>query len=252
MLSSLPPFERYMNDLLAQKQADGSYRSLRTVHQMADFCSNDYIGLARNAQLRVCIGDEYNKLEYNGATGSRLLSGNTAYTEMVEQEIADFHGAEAALLYGSGYAANMGLIAAIARSTDLLLYDEWVHASMHDGMRLSRATAIPFRHNDMAHLEDLLRGHTTARFVFILTESVFSMDGDLAPIGDMQRLAEVYNAHLIVDEAHATGVYGRAGRGLVDAWGGGSVFARVHTFGQGTRGTWCGSCGVGSFAAVFN
>jgi 8-amino-7-oxononanoate synthase len=169
---------------------------------------------------------------WGGSTGSRLISGNSKQAEATEAFLADFHQAEAALIFNSGYDANVGLFSALGNRHALILYDELVHASIHDGLRLSLAKKIKFRHNDVAHLQQLLTRHQ-AETVYIAVESVYSMDGDQAPLKALAELAELCGAGLVVDEAHATGVYGEKGEGLVVADGlAHRVYARVHTFGK--------------------
>ena len=171
-----------------------------------------------------------------GATGSRLLSGHTALASEVEQELASFYRAETALIFNSGYDANLGLLACLAQAGDTLLTDERIHASMIDGARLSYATRRRFRHNDLADLNDQLRWATDSQpsgQVFVAVESVYSMDGCVAPLCELADLCDQYGAALIVDEAHATGIYGLHGEGLTVLLGlQDRVFARVHTFGK--------------------
>lgn len=190
-----------------------------------DFSSNDYLGLARvgSKGMDPHLG--------HGSTGSRLLSGNFPEAEILEQQLAQFHRAEAALLFNSGYDANLGLLSCIAKEGDMIFYDILSHASLRDGIRLSKAEAFPFLHNN---LEDLQRRMEAASgTVYVVTESLFSMDGDLAPLEEMAALCEARGAYLIVDEAHATGIIGNRGEGLVQSLGlQDRVFARVHTFGK--------------------
>lgn len=217
-----------------QSRADrGLLRSLRTGDGLVDFCSNDYLGFARDGafqytlkQLAIDYADEY-----TGATGSRLLAGNTHIAKEVEAEIAAIHKAEAGLIFNSGYDANLGLFGCIADQGDTILYDELVHASIHDGLKLSKANNIAFKHNDLEDLEDKLKQvHGQA---FVAVESVYSMDGDLALLSEISFLCETYNAALIVDEAHATGFVGTTGLGLVNHLGmEDKCFARLHTFGK--------------------
>ena len=166
-----------------------------------------------------------------GATGSRLVSGTTRAHEDLESFLAEFHGAPSALLFGSGYEANVGLLSGLGARHDTIIYDELVHASMRDGIRLSAARSYSFRHND---LDDLRSKIAQARGdVFVAVESLYSMDGDTAPLGDLCSLCEEVGAFLIVDEAHSTGVYGKRGEGLVQSQGLHTrVYARVHTFGK--------------------
>ncbi len=199
-----------------------------------DFSSNDYLGLARSSTLSSLITAEISSLNKpaHGSGGSRLLSGNTIYAETLESSIATFHGAQAGLIYNSGYDANIGLMSCIATRHDIILYDELVHASIIDGMGLSLAKSYKFKHNDIADLEQKLKP-SEGKNIFIVVESVYSMDGDAAPLKNISALAQQYHANLIVDEAHATGVIGEHGKGLVNAEQLEQYcFARIHTFGK--------------------
>ena len=221
-----------MRDKLAARAEQQSLRRLRAPAPGPDFCSNDYLGLARSPRLKQAVRQaEAAWNGANGSTGSRLISGNTPATEALEARIADYHRGSAALLFSSGYAANTGLLACLAGAGDTLITDELIHASMIDGARLSRARRLVFRHNDLDDLEAKLRD--AAGNVVIAVESLYSMDGDIAPLVAMQDLADRYGAALVVDEAHSNGVYGPQGRGSVVAAGlEERVFARVCTFGK--------------------
>lgn len=217
-------FQQKMQAALDDRQVQGLLRQLPApIGERIDFCSNDYLGYART--LRVASPTS------GGATGSRLISGNTALAEALEQQIAAFHGGEAALLFPSGYAANIGLLPAVAGRGDTIIYDKLLHASLRDGIRLSRAKAMGFAHNDLADLVKKLR--SAEGQVFVVVESVYSMDGDQAPLAEMVAICQQHDALLIVDEAHGTGVIGKKGEGLVGALGlEDQVWARVHTFGK--------------------
>lgn len=222
-----------VQNLLEKRRSAGLFRSLKKPTDLIDFCSNDYLGLARSATLRQRIEQAVagQATLLNGSTGSRLLAGNSVLAEELEVGIARFHEAEAALVFNSGYDANVGLLASLPQRGDTLLTDELIHASMIDGARLSLANRFKFRHNDLADLENRLKNATGT--VYVAIESVYSMDGDLAPLPDIVALCERYEAALIVDEAHATGVFGPNGGGLVQHFGlAQRVFARVHTFGK--------------------
>ncbi len=218
-----------------------AYRELRLPQPGAvDFCSNDYLGIVKNGLLSMVNGELSidnkqltinNKQPLSGATGSRLLAGNYKLIEEAEQQIAAFHGAEAALIFNSGYDANIGLLASVPQKGDTIIYDSLSHASIRDGIRLSFAQAYSFLHNNLNELEKKLQQATGN--IFVVTESVFSMDGDTCPLKELISLCEKYSAHLIVDEAHATGVMGGRGEGLVQHLKcEESVFARVHTYGK--------------------
>ncbi|MEZ5045104.1 MAG: 8-amino-7-oxononanoate synthase [Saprospiraceae bacterium] len=220
--------EEFLQARLADRKAQNSFRYLQYTEGLIDFCSNDYLGLAR-----MNLGDEAFKPQRHpwGATGSRLISGHSLLAERLETYLATFHKAEAALLFNSGYQANLGLIASVTTRHDTLLYDQLVHASLRDGIQLAAGAAINFRHNDIQHLEEKLQRAKGRKIVLI--ESIYSMDGDEAPLEQIVSLCEQYGAALIVDEAHATGVFGERGEGLVVARGlEQRVWARVHTFGK--------------------
>ena len=163
----------------------------------------------------------------NGSTGSRLLSGNSNYTEETEQYIATQHNCEAGLIFNSGYDANLGLFSSLPQRGDTIILDELIHASIIDGARLSFANRYTFKHNDLVSLEDKLKQAKGNCYVAI--ESVYSMDGDTPPIADIAAIVEKYSANLIVDEAHAVGLYGF---GLVDKHLQSKVFAKIVTFGK--------------------
>lgn len=221
-----------LDQRLQQRRSVESLRSL-TLGSGIDFTSNDYLGLARCEKLRDRNARDFASLDVktNGAGGSRLLSGNSKLAEELEAFIAAFHHTESALLFNSGYDANIGLYSAIATRHDTIFYDELSHASVIDGIRLSHATAYKFAHNDVAQLESKLQ--LAKGNVFIAVESLYSMDGDKAPLKELALLARKHGANLIVDEAHATGIFGENGRGLVNELGlEPYVFARVHTFGK--------------------
>lgn len=195
-------------------------------------CSNNYLGLAEHPALTKAACDALGRYGF-GSGASRLISGNTELHENLERRIAAFKGAESAILFNSGYAANTGVIPAVAGEEDLVLSDRLNHASIIDGCRLSRARTEVFRHRDMDHLESLLRSNTTARRRLIVTDGVFSMDGDIAPLPDLVRLAERYDAILMVDDAHATGVLGKQGRGTAEHFGlEGRVQIQMGTLGK--------------------
>ena len=218
---------------LARRKAQGNLRQLRYTPNLIDFASNDTLGLARCPLFKTAWIQEWeknsSKLNGLGSTGSRLLTGNTAYAEEIEMRIAAFHGYPAGLLFGSGYMANVGLLSAILSEKSRIFFDASVHASVRDGIRLSRATAFAFRHNDLEHLERRLK--EGSRECFICVESIYSTDGSMAPLKELCMLASRYGAHLIVDEAHATGLFGLRGRGLAHGLTS-QIFAQVVTFGK--------------------
>jgi 8-amino-7-oxononanoate synthase len=224
--------ENFLNRKLKERSDISALRSLLIRGEEMDYFSNDYLGIAEHLLIESMVtGIPY----AHGSTGSRLLAGNYPMIEEVEKQIADFHDSPAGLIFNSGYDANFGLLACIAQKEDLVLYDKLSHASIRDGIRQSFAGSHSFAHNDLRELEKKLqsRNSTAGRTCFVVTESVFSMDGDMAPLQEMAALCEQFGAHLIVDEAHATGVIGEKGEGLVQFLGLQSrCFARIHTFGK--------------------
>lgn len=227
-----------VNDIITEKlnerKAAGTFRALKPDGNLVDFCSNDYLGFARSEQLKQYADELLSKHTHylNGATGSRLLSGNSDFCEELENHIAQFHDAEAGLIFNSGYDANLGLFSSLPQRGDTIITDELIHACIIDGARLSHANRYTFKHNDLGSLEDKLK-NAKGR-IYIAVESVYSMDGDIAPLKEIINLASHYNAALIVDEAHAVGVFNK---GLVNELGlQDSVFARVVTFGKALGG----------------
>jgi 8-amino-7-oxononanoate synthase len=220
--------EEFLDRKLQERSDAGALRTLRIAGSQADYYSNDYLGIAKNGLIEAALSDSPFA---HGSTGSRLLAGNYPLIEETEREIASFHKAETALIFNSGYDANVGLMSCIAGKGDLILYDKLSHASIRDGIRLSFADAYSFAHNDLDELEKKLKNGKGN--CFVVTESVFSMDGDFAPLDEMSDLCQQYNARLIVDEAHATGIIGKRGEGLVqDLKLQDQCFARIHTFGK--------------------
>ena len=232
-----------LNSKLLKREKYGNLRKLQVPQNLIDFASNDYLGLARSSGLADLVAEELSKqttsLNGFGSTGSRLLTGNSCYAQDLENSIAMFHGFAAGLLFNCGYMANLALLSTIADSGDCIFFDTKIHASTHDGIRLSKAKALPFKHNDTAHLESRLKDCTTQCDRFICVESIYSTDGSLAPLSEICRIAKEYEAYLIVDEAHAVGAYGSQGRGLVAEQNlCADVFAQMLTFGKalGTHG----------------
>jgi 8-amino-7-oxononanoate synthase len=199
-----------------------------------NLCSNDYLGLAEHPKLREATLDAVRQARRVGGTGSRLLSGQAEEWRALEAEFAGFVGTEEALFFTSGYAANMGLLAAVVGKDDVVYSDALNHASLIDGMRLSGARKVIYPHLDLQVLEDRLREEAGAPWrKVIITESVFSMDGDIAPLGEIAELADKYEAAIILDEAHAIGVMGPQGRGLAAEAGiVPQLLAMVHTCGK--------------------
>jgi 8-amino-7-oxononanoate synthase len=215
---------------LAQRKKQGTFRNLKTVEGQIDFTSNDYLGFARSKELKKRISEAEKQFSETGvgSTGSRLLTGNSKLAEQVEQQIAAFHGSETALIFNSGYDANVGLYSSLGRVAKYIVYDELIHASVHDGMRLSRAELKSFKHNDVESLLLVLSELDGPAVVAV--ESVYSMDGDLAPLKELVTVCKDFDAALIVDEAHAVGLFGE-GRGRVSELGlEEDVYARLVTF----------------------
>ncbi|OCX54821.1 8-amino-7-oxononanoate synthase [Mucilaginibacter sp. PPCGB 2223] len=221
--------EIYIRSKIDERKTNDTYRSLKPENGLVDFCSNDYLGFARSAEISNAVAQYLKQhTHFNGSTGSRLLSGNTALAEKLEQQIAQFHGAQAGLIFNSGYDANLGLFSSLPRRGDTVITDELIHASIIDGVRLSYANRYTFKHNDLDSLEDKLkqaRGNC-----YVAVESIYSMDGDSAPLTEILALTERYEACLIVDEAHAVGVFNR---GLVHQLNlQQRIFATIVTFGK--------------------
>ena len=227
---------RYQAALLNRTKTN-LLRQLPLFDWETDFYSNDYLGFAKNKYLLKQIAETYQQCCHHqtGSTGSRLLSGNNAYVEKVESAIADFHQVPAALLFNSGFSANVGLLSCIADKDDTLIMDELIHASLIDGARLSKAKRVRFQHNHLGDLAQKLA--TTAGSKIVVVESLYSMDGDICPLQEVADLCKKYQAKLIVDEAHGIGVFGNRGEGLVGQLGlENEVMATVVTFGKAMGG----------------
>ncbi|WP_207532478.1 aminotransferase class I/II-fold pyridoxal phosphate-dependent enzyme [Desertivirga arenae] len=228
----MKPIENYITQRLEERKKHNSYRKLRTDHSQVDFCSNDYLGFAKAEQLQNNIRQALDfEKSVSGSTGSRMISGNHEFAEQLESRIAGFHDAASGLLFNSGYDANVGIFSSLPQRGDTIITDELIHASIIDGARLSFANRYSFRHNDLNSLEEKLRAARGR--IYIAIESIYSMDGDMAPIEAIVDLAERYEAAVIVDEAHATGIFGEKGQGLVyEQKLQNRVFARIVTFGK--------------------
>ena len=222
-------YDNFLQESLEKRRAAGLERKLLLTDDLIDFSSNDYLGFAQNPSFdAVAMATK----AAHGSTGSRLISGNSRLAEQTETLIATFHNAEAALIFNTGYMANVGLFSSIGDKNSLFIYDEYIHASVHDGMRLSLAQRIKFKHNDVNDLIKKLENTEGAK-KYVAIESLYSMDGDFAPLKEIAEICQIYNAALVVDEAHATGVFGDKGEGMVTQLGlESAVWARVHTFGK--------------------
>jgi len=227
--------EREQRHLLRSLVSVGSCQGPRVLlngNEVILLCSNNYLGLAEHPALAKAAQQALAR-DGAGTGASRLVSGNMEFHEELERRIAEFKGSEAAILFNSGYAANTGVIPAVAGEGDIILSDELNHASIIDGCRLSRARTVVYRHGDADHLESLLKEHSSFRRKFIITDGVFSMDGDIAPLPDLVTLSERYAAMLMVDDAHGTGVLGTRGRGTVEHFGlNGRVQIQMGTLGK--------------------
>lgn len=200
-----------------------------------DFASNDYLALADSPELREAARAALDRGVPIGSGGSRLLRGNHAEHEALEAEAAAHFHAGSALFFSSGYTANATLFAALPQRGDLVLHDELIHASVHEGMRIGKATAIAARHNDIQAFADEIafwRAGGGKGRIWIAVESLYSMDGDRAPLADLAALADRHDAFLIIDEAHATGVFGPDGRGLAADLEGRDNIVTLHTLGK--------------------
>jgi 8-amino-7-oxononanoate synthase len=218
---------------------NNALRTLSTEKIAIDFSSNDYLGFAKSTTI-------FNKthqllidrnLQLNGATGSRLLSGNHELYEEVEAEICTFHNSEAALLFNSGYDANIGFFSSVPQRSDVIFYDEFIHASIRDGIGMSNAKAYKFKHNNLGDLTEkvdkIKQSGNNSQEIYVVTESVFSMDGDSPNLPALIQFCNDANIYLIVDEAHAIGVFGDNGAGLLQELGlENKVFTRIYTFGK--------------------
>lgn len=232
-----PTVDEKLKAILQGRADDLTLRRLEQNGHLIDFASNDYLGLARSAELRQLTDEAYKKhMQFpHGATGSRLITGNHKLYEALEHFIADYHQAEAGLIFNSGYDANLGFFSAVPQPGDIVYADELVHASIRDGLKMTRAARSYFLHNDLSDLESQMQKHEGNKFIAV--ESIYSMDGDFAPLLELVALAEKYGANLVVDEAHATGVFGPKGEGRVVQLGlQNRVYARVHTFGKALGG----------------
>ena len=234
-------FPKSLTQKLQQREQNNALRKLPIFNNLIDFASNDYLGFARSEEI---FNETHhylleNDIRINGATGSRLISGNHNLYQITEEFIADFHQSETALIFNSGYDANVGFFSSVPQRNDIILYDELCHASIRDGIQMSNAKAYKFQHNDFEHLEKVISKQLETRnpqpeTFYIVTESVFSMDGDSPNLEELANLCERYNCHLVVDEAHALGVFGDFGQGLVQSQGlQNKVFATIMTFGKG-------------------
>jgi 8-amino-7-oxononanoate synthase len=229
-------FPKNLHDKLQTRKQNNALRQLPTAKNGIDFASNDYLGFAQSETIfdhtHQFLVD--NNFKTNGATGSRLLSGNHELYAITETFISKFHDSESALIFNSGYDANVGFFSSVPQKGDFILYDELCHASIRDGIQLSNAKSYKFQHNDFEDLERLIEKFKAQNCeIYIATESVFSMDGDCPNLEELANISEKYDCHLVIDEAHALGVFGNSGQGLVcELQLQDQVFARIVTFGK--------------------
>lgn len=241
-INFMKEFPKKLSDKIETRKQNNAFRQLPSASTNIDFASNDYLGFAKSATIfnqthQFLIDNHYQE---NGATGSRLLSGNHPLYELTENHIAKFHQTETALIFNSGYDANVGFFSSVPQKGDFIFYDELCHASIRDGIRLSNAKSFKYQHNDFEDLERLLNqyqpstNHQQPTTVYIATESVFSMDGDTPNLEELVHLADKYEAQIVIDEAHTLGVFGNHGEGLVQSLQlQDKIFARIVTFGKG-------------------
>ena len=229
-------FPKNLQSKLQHRKQNFALRKLSLQSDLIDFSSNDYLGFSKLE----CIFDKThsflldNDMKKNGATGSRLLTGNHKIYDETETFIANFHQSESALIFNSGYDANVGFFGCVPQRNDIILFDELSHASIRDGILMSNAKSFKFIHNDLEGLEQLIqRFQADGVEIYIVTESVFSMDGDTPELENMVALSQKYNCNIVVDEAHALGVFGEKGEGLIQNLQlQDKIFARIITFGK--------------------
>lgn len=227
------PFDSHRADLAAL--TDQSRRRALAPRTGRDFASNDYLGLANSDVLRAALTAGIERGLPAGSGGSRLLRGNHAEHEALEAHAARHYGGEAALFFPTGFAANTALFATLPQRGDLIVHDELIHASAHDGMKLGRAGTIAAAHNDAEAVDDIIARWRAGGGVgtpWIAVESVYSMDGDRAPLADLAAIADRHDAILVVDEAHATGVFGPGGAGLAHGLARRDNLVTLHTCGK--------------------
>jgi 8-amino-7-oxononanoate synthase len=220
----------------------GNFRDLSNGKFEIDFFSNDYLGYARNKSLRSnfeVLTQKYN-IDTFGSTGSRLISGNHMLFKLLETKAKNMFNAESALFFNSGYDANIGLLSAILKPKDVIFYDELCHASIRDGLQMGKAKAYKFKHNDYKDLVQKIerqQNRLSSQNTYIITESVFSMDGDQSDVAQLINISKKHKAYLIIDEAHALGVCGKDYKGLSFEYAK-NIFARIYTCGKslGTHG----------------
>ena len=246
----------FIEEELARLKSEGLLRSIRTFESAQGprmrlegrdlilLCSNDYLGLANHPKVKEAAKEAIDRYGF-GSGASRLVAGSMSPHRELEEKLAEFKGTEAALLFNSGYAANTGVIPALVGRSDVIFSDRLNHASIIDGCILSRVEVRRYRHHDGSHLERLfnvkMHSGMEKNTKLIVTDGVFSMDGDIAPLDEIVRIAELYDALVMVDDAHGTGVLGEMGRGSVESMGVDPESVDIH---MGTLGKALGSCGA--------
>ena len=240
-LYTMAEFPKKLHAKLSEREMVNALRKLPSSNELVDFSSNDYLGLAK----REVVFNRANQLlkeqnlNLNGATGSRLLTGNHQLYDQLEKKLCEFHKVQSALVFTSGYDANIGFFSAVPQRGDIVFYDEYIHASIRDGIKMGNAKSYKFKHNDLEDLKskipkpEQLQSISLDNEVYIVTESVFSMDGDSPDLKLFSDYCKSNGFHLVVDEAHAVGIFGTNGEGLVQGLGlQDQVFARIITFGK--------------------
>jgi 8-amino-7-oxononanoate synthase len=233
-------FPQNLKDKLDNRHQKNAFRELPKPNQLIDFASNDYLGFSKSKNIfnATHLYLIENNIVQNGATGSRLLTGNHNLYSKTESSIANFHQSETALIYNSGYDANIGFFSSVPQKNDFILFDELSHASIRDGILMSNAKSYKFQHNDFEDLERLInfcKKNKTSEIIniYVVTESVFSMDGDTSNLVEIVAICEKHDCYLVVDEAHALGVFGNSGEGLTQELDlQDKIFARIITFGK--------------------
>lgn len=228
-------FPKKLQEKLQKRHDNDSFRELPSVNKLIDFSSNDYLGLAKNEAIYANTFQRLLKKELseNGATGSRLISGNHLYYKEIESFLVQKFIYPAALVFNSGYDANVGFFSVVPQRNDIIFYDELVHASIRDGLKLGNAKSYKFKHNDLEDLASKCKSVATDTDIYVVTESVFSMDGDQPDLKSLASFCKKQGYYLVVDEAHAVGVCGKNAVGLVQELGlEKEVFAQIITFGK--------------------
>ncbi len=223
-----------MNSLsgkIQQRQSENNLRALQIVPQnFIDFQSNDYLGFSRNQDIHKIWIEMNTDFYNNGSTGSRLISGNSSYYQHLENYLANFYQSEKALIFPSGFMANLAVFSTIPQKNEVVLYDEFSHASIREGLRLSFADSFSFKHNDYDSLEKRLN-QFSEKTIYVVIEGLYSMDGDCPNDHKIKELQQKFNFYLIIDEAHSTGILGKQGKGWFEDFKGNSTI-RIHTFGK--------------------